>query len=117
LSRQSRSEPYWFRPQYQVDDDAPAEFKLKPLGMVTMLDVTSETKGVKFTGEAYRIALTASVLDWRNVSIGDEKVDFSAAALDEIMATPTPEFMVWARQIFLEAMGKARPTEALRKNS
>lgn len=117
MSRQSRTEPYWVEPKHQPKPDAPTSFKLRPLSLPVVMDMRADLRRGNLSGETYRAALTFAIVGWKNLQIEGEPVEFSAAALEELIDFPTREFLLWADQLLSEGFARTRRSEDLEKNS
>lgn len=75
----------WFRPDSQKDATTPAEFMLRPLSQIELLDVQGVAAS-DLNGQAADLALRRAMRDWRGVFDGETELRFDPGLIPSLPA-------------------------------
>lgn len=100
--------PEWFQPASQKNSPTPAEFHVRPLSQIELLDIEG-LASAEMNGRAAERALRYALRDWRGVYDGDAELAFSPAAAVNLPASIIVE-------IVARVLAISRLSEGERKN-
>lgn len=83
--------PFWFTPSDQESEDQPAEYRLRPLKQIHMLELGTmgaiQPDGtVDLDFKAIQLVLRRGMTSWKNIRLNGEPVEFNHQDVENIPA-------------------------------